>query len=267
MPINCSTTTLTGQDGAIYMQPAGTQFCLYDFSDFPAGTLISVPANHDFRVGDPVTFTEEGSAQLDSALAAGTTYYVVEVVASPAPGIRVSATNGGTPITLLGDGGSGTANTPGAANHIEIDYAEFGAVAQVKEFSLEIQREELDTTTLPVGVGNGGGKYARFRTSQSGFASGRGNMQVLFSEDQSSLANRILDNVLLKSQAGAEVKLYVNQVVNSAGTAPDDTKSIFVQAPINILSMSLNVTPQDTTMANLSYSLSDQPTRLLGITL
>lgn len=227
--------------------------------------MITVPVGHDYREGDPVVFTEEGVATLDSALTGGTAYTVLSVGAET---LMVSL-DGLTPITLNGDGGTGTADTPGAANHIKIDFAEFGSVCQVKQFSLELTREELDTTTLPCGVGGSGagGKYASFRTTQAGYASGTGSMTVMFTDDQTSLANRLLANVLLKSQSGAEVKLYVNHVANAAGTAVDDDRSMFIQAPISITSMSVSVTPEDTTTGELSFSMSGQPTRLFGIDL
>lgn len=265
MPISCSQSVLTGQEGAIYFQPAGTQHCLRDNSDFPAGELIKVPSNHDYAIGDPVVFAEEGAGVLDTALSAGATYVIV---AKTAGTISVAASNDltYTPITLNGDGGTGTADTPGPKNHIKIDFAEFATVCQVKMFSLELTREELDTTTLPCGFdGSGGGKYAQFRKTQAGYASGSGNMTVQFTDDQTSMANRLLANVMLRNQAGAEVKLYVNHVANAAGDAPDDAKSIYVQAPISITSMSLQVTPDDPTTAELSYSINGQPSSLLGI--
>ena len=92
-------------------------------------------------------------------------------------------------------------------------------------------------------------------------------MTVQFTDDQTSLANRLLANVMLRSQVGAEVKLYVNAVANATGNAPDDAKSIYVQAPISITNMSLSVNPDDPTTAELSYSISGQPTSLLGIEL
>ena len=97
MPVACSQTVLTGVDGSIAFEPAGTEFCLLDFTDFPAGTSITVPADNDFRVGDPVVFTEEGTSSIDTALTAGTTYYVV---ARTATSIDVSASDGGAAITL-----------------------------------------------------------------------------------------------------------------------------------------------------------------------
>lgn len=256
MPVACSSQALTGQEGAIMFQPAGTQFCLLDFTDFPAGADITVPVSHDYRVGDVVKFTEEGTASLDTALTAGTSYYVVAVAATA---IQVSATAGGTAITLNGDGGTGTADTPGAANHIGIDMAEYAIVCQVREFSIEITREELDTTTLPCTISSSGGKLAPFRRTQPGYATGTGSMTVYFTDDQSSLAQRIQSNVLLKSQEGASVKLYANAVSDGSGGV-DDTKSLFIESDITLTSMSFGVNPDDPTSAEVSFNVINPKT-------
>ena len=258
MPVACSTSALTGQEGSIFFEPAGTAWCLLDSTDFPAGTDITVPAANDYRVGDEVVFTEEGTAVIDSALTAGTSYFVV---ARTDTSIDVSATAGGTAITLNGDGGTGTADTPGAANHINISPAEFAVVCSVREFSVEITREELDVTTLPCSVG-GGSKYAAFRKTQAGYASGTGTMTVYFTDSQTSLANRLLGNVMLKSQEGASVKLYVNTVSDGAGGV-DDAASLFIEADISITSMSLSVNPDDATSAELSFNILN-PKNVLG---
>ena len=261
MPVACNTSALTGQEGSIFFKPAGTQFCLLDNTDFPAGDLITVPTDNDYRVGDAVAFYEEGTANLDGSLTASTTgsvtaYYITAIAAGNNT-ITVSATNGGTAITLAGDGGTGTEDTPGDANHIKIAPAEFAVVCQVREFSVEISREELDVTTLPCDPcgGGGSGKYAQFRKTQSGYASGTGSMTVYFTDDQTSLANRLLANVMLKSQEGAQVKLYVN--TECSGGAVDDANSIYIESGISITSMSLSVTPDDATSAELSFTIND----------
>lgn len=259
MPVSCSTSALTGQEGSIFFTPAGTSFCLLDFTDFPVGTDITVPTSNDFKVGDAVAFTEEGTANIDSALTAGTTYYVTAVTSNT---LEVSATSGGTPVTLAGDGGTGTADTPGAANHIAIAPAEFAVVCSVREFSIEITREELDTTTLPCSVGGGGSKYAAFRSTQAGYASGTGTMTVYFTADQASLANRLLGNVMLRSQQGANVKLYVNTVSDGSGGV-DDAASLYIESGISITSMSLSVNPDDPSSAELSFNVLN-PKNILG---
>lgn len=257
MPIACSQTVLTGSEGSIWFQPAGTQFCLLDFTDFPVGTLIKVPADNDFRVGDPVIFTKQGTGKLTGALTVDTVYYVV---ARTATSISVSATPGGTAVALTATGGTGSADTPGADNHIGLDFAEFAAVCQVKSFQIDMSREELDTTVLPCGLGVSSSQ-APFRTMQAGYASGTGTMSVQFTSEQNSLANRLLSNSMRKNQGGAEVRLYVNTVDDGTGK-PDDTKSLFIQAPISIMGFSLSVAPEEVTVAELNFSVSGQPTRL-----
>ena len=51
---------------------------MLDATDFPAGAAgVTIPATSDFKPGDPVTFTKEtAGANLDSALAEGTTYLI-----------------------------------------------------------------------------------------------------------------------------------------------------------------------------------------------
>ena len=184
------------------------------------------------------------------------------VVARTSTTISVSATSGGTAITLEGDGGTGTADTPGAANHIAVDMAEFSVVCQVSEFSVEITREELDVTTLPCSVGNAGSKWAAFRTIQAGYASGTGTMTVYFTDDQASLANRLMSNVLLRSQQGAAVKLYVNTVSDGAGGV-DDANSLYIESEVSINSMSVTVNPDDPTSAELAFTVIN-PTNIFG---
>jgi hypothetical protein len=242
--------------------PPGTQFCLQDKSDFPAGTGITVPGDHDFRVGDPVIFKEEGIANIDSALTSGTTYYVV---AKTANSITVSATDGGLPITLNGDGGS-TGDTVGAKNHINVTYAAYQSVCQAREFSISLSRESLDVTTLPCGVSSGGGKYASFRATQAGYASGEGSVSVYFTSDKKTMANRLLGATMLKSQLGAWVKLYVNTVDDGTGK-PKDVDSLYIEAPVSITGMSFSVNPDDAITAELSFTINGQPKHLFDLDL
>ena len=325
---------------------------MLDNTDFPAGSpaVITVPSSHDYKVGDSVKFTEEGTANIDSALVdydtTPTTYKVSAVtdttitittaadaaitlngdggverttalelgtstgtltagsgytdgtyegvgltggsgsgaaatitVASGAVS-AVDVTSGGSGYAdsdtlsaddadLGGGGGSGfqlaiaTADlesqyddTPGEANHIRIEPADFAVICQVREFSVEISREELDVTTLPCDpCASGGGKYAAFRKTQSGYASGTGTMSVYFTDDQTSMANRLLANTLLRSQEGAEVKLYIN--TECENNAVDDANSLYIHAGITITSMSLSVNPDDATTGELSFTIND----------
>ena len=86
----------------------------------------------------------------------------------------------GTAVTLTQSGGTTGADTPGG--HIGIKYDPFGAVCQIQSWDLSIERESLDVTTLPCGVGANAeaGKYAPFRRTQPGYASGSGTISVIF---------------------------------------------------------------------------------------
>ena len=256
MPIACgSASALTGQEGSIYFIPPGTTFCLKDWTDFPAGTSITVPADNDYRVGDAVKFKEEKGGKLPTALTSGTVYYVV---ARTNTTIDVAAAAGGTAITLAQDGGTGTANSAG---HINIALDDFQAVCSVRSFEISLERESLDVTTLPCGLGSGGGKYASFRATQAGYASGTGSAEVYFTSDQKALANRLLGSTMLRSQAGAQVRLYVSTVDDGTGKV-DNAASLYIEAPISITGMSFAVNPDDATTATLNFSISGQPTHL-----
>ncbi len=85
-------------------------------------------------------------------------------------------------------------------------------------------------------------------------------MTVYFTDDQTSLANRLLANVMLRSQEGAEVKLYLNTECSDGSVNDDD--SIYLESGISINSMSTSVNPDDATSAELSFTLNN-PKHLL----
>ena len=172
MPVACSSSALTGQDGSLYYTPAGTSWCLLAADFSAADDDITVDARHDFRVGDPVKFAVEGGATIDSGLDV-TKQYVVSVIA----GAVITVTeDDGTKVTLAGDGVDN-------GGHVRIYYDPFGGVCQIQSWDLTIERESLDVTTLPCGVGSGSataGKYAAFRKTQPGYATGSGTITVIF---------------------------------------------------------------------------------------
>ena len=125
---------------------------------------------------------------------------------------------------------------------------------------MSIERESLDVTTLPCGVAGSatGGKYAAFRKTQPGYASGSGSITVLFTDNDDALGQRMLDNVMLSSQEGARVRLFVNTVSDNAATpAPDLTNSMFIEADISLESMSVDVNPDDAITAEIGYTISN----------
>ena len=165
---------------------------------------------------------------------------------------------------------SGTATLTTArensTGHINVAYSEFEVVCMVQEWSMDFSREEIDITTLPCNIGGAADKYASFRTTIPGFASGSGTMNVLFSGDQSSLSGRLIANSLLKSQAGATVKLYV-RAVEGAGGVMDDTLSSYIEAPIALAGFSISVNTTDALVASINFNLSGPPTHLFNLSL
>ena len=265
MPVSCgSGSVLTGQDGAVYFKPAGTQACLLDYTDFPAGQVITLPSGNDFRVGDPIIFTETGAASISAPLVAGTTYYVL--TKPTATSMTVAATAGGSAITLTGDGGTASADTPGA--HIEVNFAAAQAVCEVGNVQVSFTRGEVDTTSLPCGPNTSafGAKLAGFRRYQPGYADGSGSMTVRFTNDNASFANRLIQSSLFNSQGGAVLKVYLNAIADGGGIVPDDTASLLAEFPVSLLGFDFGVTPEDTpTEATINFRLSNAPLKLFGL--
>jgi len=222
-------------------------------SGYSAGDLLSAAPTD---IGDTASFSIEVAAV--STIGPGLTgYYVVGTGEEGGhPFIQVALNEGGTAIAMNGDGGTGSADSPLPA-HINIQLADWYAVCGVREFSLEISRDELDVTTLPCvtsGTESAGcDKLAAFRSTQAGYANATGSMTVYFTCDQNNISNRLLGSSLLRDQSGAKVKLYVcTQVSNGV---IDDDASLYVEAEINITGMSFSVNPDDATTAELSFSV------------
>jgi hypothetical protein len=251
---------LTGQDGLLVARPPGTLVCLKDYSDFPAGTAITVPVNCDFRIGDPVVFAEKSTANPDSALALETVYYIV---ARPTPDtVRVSATVGGSPITLNGDGGTGTANTANPAAYIEMSYPLSQALCEVASVTLSISRGEIDRTSIPCRppVGPDGPKFARFRQYQAGFADGSGTVTIRLTEELQSFNNRLIQSVLFNNQAGTTLKAYFNAMAGSDGVEPDDAESLYWELPIVLLGFDTNLSQEDSpTELSINFRVTGEP--------
>lgn len=267
MPVStCGQTyVLTGQDGMIAIKPPGTQACLLDHTDFSAGTSIKVPETSDFRAGDPVTFTEMGTAKLDTAFTDGTIYYIKERLSSTTA--SVSATKGGTAITLNGDGGTGSADTPGTGNHIKLEYASSAALCEVPSVTLELTRAEVDTTAIPCepSVTPGGRKLAPFRRYQSGFADGSGTLTIRLTEDRDSMATRLIQGSMFRDQSGAILTAYFS-AVSGVGGVVDNAKSQRAEFPVNLLGFSSGISNEDSpTEFSLNFRVSDTPIHLFGL--
>ena len=257
MPVACGNSVLTGTSGSVAITPAGTSVCLEDYVDFPAGSpaTITMPTGHGFLVGDVVQFTEEDGGSLDSALSASTDYTITVVTAS---NVQVELSSAiGTPITLAGDGGSGSANNPAPA-HINMALTEFQTVCNVTAFDLSLDREQIETTSLSCNPCAANDGLAPFKTYQPGYIDGTGSMTVQFDSSQQSISSRLLKSSLAKDQTGAQVRLYINTVCTSGQI--DNTQSGYIEAPVTILGFSFTVSPDEVTTATVNFALQGQPT-------
>ena len=238
-------TVLSGTSGALYYKPAGTSGT-FKAADVTSGSNnIAVGAFLNFKVDDKVSFTA-GGGTLPGGLAEGTPVFIRTYVA--ATGVATfAATAGGTELALSSDGTDGTSD-------FAINYTEFQSVANVRSWSFEVNREEIDTTS----IGGTLGQTAPFRTFISGFADGTGSAEVYFTDDDTGISARLIEDVTQRQQAGATFKLYMDTVLSS-GT-PDDAKSRSIQLEAVLTSASFSVTPDDAQTVSVSFRPTTAPT-------
>jgi hypothetical protein len=247
-------TVLSGTSGALYYKPAGTlgQFAPADVTF--ASDEFTVAPYLNFKTGDPVVFSvvdttdgSAGSGTLPAGITAGTTYYVIAYANSTGV-MQVSATSGGSTITITD---AGTAVAP---NKFQVEYASFASVAQVREWSFEITRDEIDVTT----IGSTPGQYVPFKTFIAGFADGSGSATVYFTDTDDALGNRMIEDVLQRIQTGCKFKLYTDQVFSS-GTL-NDTLSRSIEFEANLTSASLSINPDDAQAVEINFRPTTTPT-------
>jgi hypothetical protein len=238
-------TVLSGTSGALYYKPAGTSGT-FKAADVTSGSdLINVGTFLNFKVNDKVSFTT-GGGTLPGGLAAGTPVFVKSYTASTGAA-TFSATAGGAVLTLSNDGTDGT-------SAFTIKFSEFQAVANVRSWNFEVTRDEIDVTS----IGGTLGQNAPFRTFISGFADGTGSAEVYFTDDDTGISARLIEDVTQRNQAGATFKLYMDAVV-SAGT-PDEAASRSITMDAVLTSASFSVTPDDAQAISINFRPTAAPT-------
>ena len=238
-------TVLSGTSGALYYKPAGTSGTFKAADVTNASNSINVGTYLNFQVNDKVEFTA-GGGTLPAGLSAGTAVFIKTYTASTGAA-TFSATSGGTELALTDDGTDGTSD-------FTIKFSEFQSVANVRSWSFEVTREEIDVTS----IGGTLGQVAPFRTFISGFADGSGSAEVYFTDDDTTIASRLIEDVTQRKQAGATFKLYMDTVLSS-GT-PDDTKSRSIEMEAVLTSASFSVTPDDAQTVSVSFRPTTAPT-------
>jgi hypothetical protein len=233
-------TVLSGTSGALYYKPAGTSVELAA-SAFPAsGSSIQVGAYLGFKVNDPVTLAYPAGSTTTNAIGAGAKF--VQAYNASTGVLEVSLTAGGAAqtATALPSGFGGLFAT--------IAYTDYAAVGQVREWGFEISREEIDVTT----IGQTAGQYAPFKTYITGFADGEGSASVYITSDDTSIGNRMVEDVLQRTQTGAAFKLYTDKQSTEALS-----RSISMEAVL--LSASFTINPDDAQMVEVTFRPTGTP--------
>lgn len=247
-------TVLSGISGAFYYKPAGTKATFGELDVNATTNTIFVGSNMGFRVGDPVKFSivntatgGAGTGTLPSSLVGANVYYVLTYSTSTGL-MTISSTLGGTVEDLTNDG------TVVSPNKFQVAYGSFAVIAEARDWSIEVSRAEIDVTT----IGQTLGQYVPFRQYISGFGDANGSATVYFTDEDGSFANRIIQDVLLRKQVGATVKLYMDRV-ESAGVV-DDSKSRSIETEITLTSASFNVNPDDAQSIAINFRPSSAVT-------
>lgn len=245
-------TVLSGISGAFYYKPAGTIATFGESAVTIGSDTINVGAGFNFKPGDPVKFRLRntltggtGAGTLPAPLDTSTAYYVISYNSSTGA-LTVSTSANLTPVVDITDDG-----TLAAPNKFEIYYSSFAAVAEVRSWTLEISRAEIDVTT----IGKTLGQYVPFRSYISGFGDANGTANVYMTDEDAAIANRIVQDVLLRNQVGAAMKLYVDRI-ESAGVV-DETKSRSIEMNVTLTSASLNVNPDDAQSVAINFRPAD----------
>ena len=249
-----ATTVLSGTSGALYYKPAGTTGGFGEAGVNIATDVITVEPFLNFKVGDPVLFSivntqtgGAGSGTLPAPISGATTYYVLSYTAATGA-LTVSTTAGGTILAITDDG------TLAAPNEFQVTYAAFAAVGQVRDWSFEITRAEIDVTT----IGQTPGQYVPFRNFIAGFADGSGTATVYMTNEDAALSNRMIEDVLQRQQTGAAFKLYTDQVFSGGALSEALSRSIAFEAVLT--SASLNINPDDAQSVTVNFRPSATPT-------
>ena len=240
-------TVLSGTSGALYYKPAGTTGTFGESDVNTTSETITVETYLNFKAGDPVKFSvvnsqtgAAGTGTLPAPLSSATTYYVIGYTASTGA-LQVSATAGGTAVNLTDDG------TIVAPNRFQVAYADYAVVGQVRSWSFEISRSEIDVTT----IGQTPGQYAPFKTYISGFADGSGSCEVYLTDEDGALSNRMIEDVLQRQQVGAAFKLYTDRVMSGGSVSDTLSRSISMDAVLTSASLSLN--PDDAQSVAINF--------------
>ena len=120
--------------------------------------------------------------------------------------------------------------------------------------TFEISREEIDVTT----IGGTPTQFTPFRKYIAGFGDGTGTATAYFTNEDTAMVNRMVQDVLQRQQVGASMKLYMDQVFT--GGSVSDTLSRFIEFEATLTAAALNVNPDDAQTVSVEFRPAVQPT-------
>jgi hypothetical protein len=242
-------TVLSGTSGALYYKPAGTTGTFGEANVSAANNTITIQQYLNLKVGDQVKFRivnsqtgAAGSGTLPAPISSATTYFVLSYTAATGV-LTVSTSAGGSILDITDDG------TLAAPNVFEVYYADYSAVGQVRNWSFEISRAEIDVTT----IGQTAEQYAPFKAYIPGFADGNGSASVYITNEDSALSNRMVEDVVQRQQIGCGVKLYIDK-------SSTEVLSRSISMDAVLLTATLNVDPDDAQMVEITFRPTGVPT-------
>lgn len=239
---------LSGASGALYYKPAGTA-AMFDSSKVSVGSsIIDIPTKLNFKPKDPVKFYIRnsvsdipGTGLLPAPLSEFTTYYVVSHNRDNGE-LTVSASSTLSPVIQIADVGA-----VAFPDMFEVKYAEFGMLAEAREWTMEIARTEISVDTIGQKLDN----HVPLRKYISGYGDGTGSATLYITEEDALLSSRMIEDVLLYKQAGATIRLYIDKV--EVNGTPDDAKSKFLELGIALTSASMTVNADDGQVVQVGF--------------
>ena len=215
---------------------------------FYANSIINIGSGFNFKPGDPVMFRIRnvqsggiGSGVLPSPLSPFSQYYVASY--NTISGFLIIAQNPGlSQIIDLSD--NGLAAQP---NKFEVYYSSFSAVSEIRSWTLELSRAEIDTTA----IGRSLGQFFSSRSYIAGFGDASGTATVYMTDSDAELSNRMIQDVMLRRQTGAAMRLYVDYI--EVNGVVDDASSRSIEIEAALTSASLNINPDDGQAVDIAF--------------
>ena len=236
--------------GALTVEEAGS-----GYNGGAAGTLTNVdlinsaPTRAGMKARADVVVGAAGAITAATIIAGGSGYAVGDTV-------YLALDNGGGTVAELTVAAVEEVRGNSDRGSYTLRLCDFQTVCGVRSFSIDLSRDELDVTTLPCSISETcGPELASFRKTQAGFATATGTLEVYFSCDQTSTANKLLTGSLQKTQGGATVRLYVCTKTNADGTI-NETDSLYIEADIQLLGLSFSVDPDNPTTATINFGIT-----------